>query len=215
MRMAHSLCLLALLAAALLTPLSARAAGPRLTPTTSSVTAGDVIRLSGEGFAAKERIAVWATAPDQAVLGGDFVSANDSGQAQISFRIPASAIGGTWAITAYGHASRALAVASFEVAGRPAERVEGLAWAAPTSAPAGSTFRFAATGFDRRERVSYWFTEPGGTVFAAFSQQIIADSAGRVDISWVAPTNAPRGAWVVTIQGVKSGVARGIVFDVQ
>ena len=120
MRMARSLCLLALLAIALLTSPSARAAGPGLTPTTSSVTAGDVITFSAEGFTPKERIAIWATAPDQAVLGGGFASANDLGQAQVSFRIPASALGGTWALTAYGHTTRTPAVAHFDCAAPPA-----------------------------------------------------------------------------------------------
>ncbi|NTU78619.1 MAG: hypothetical protein HGA45_04315 [Chloroflexales bacterium] len=215
MWIARSLCLLALLAAALLTSPSARAAGPSLTPNAPGVTAGDFITFSAEGFTPKERIAVWATAPDQAVFSSDYAFANDLGRAQVSFRVPAGAIGGTWAITAYGDTSHTPAVAYFEVAGRPAESAERQAWAAPESGPAGSTFRFAAVGFDRRERVSYWFTAPDGTIFATFSQSITADSEGRVDISWRAPDNAPRGAWVVTIQGVESGVARGIAFYVQ
>jgi hypothetical protein len=211
----RSLCLLALLAAALLAPGPARAAGPSLAPNTPGVSAGDVITFAGEGFAPRERIAIWATAPDQAVLDGDRVSADGEGRAMISFRIPAGAIGGAWAMTAYGLASRAPAVAHFEVAGRGGESAELLAAAAPESGPPGSTFAFAATGFDRDERVSYWFTAPDGSVFAAFSQHAKANRDGRVDISWASPADAPRGSWVVTIQGVKSGVARGIGFQVQ
>lgn len=210
----RSLCLLALLAAALL-PSAVRAAGPSLTPTTPGVAAGGVITLSGVGFSPRERIAVWATAPDQVVLEGDYVFADNQGGAQIRFRVPAGAIGGTWAITAYGFTSRSPAVAQFEVAGRPAESAELLAAVEPASGPPGSNFRFAATGFDRREWVSYWFTAPDGAVFAAFSQQIKASNEGRVDISWEAPADAPRGQWAVTIQGVKSGVARGVTFHIQ
>lgn len=215
MWMLRSLCLLALLLSALLVSPPARATGPSLTPATPSVTAGDVISFAAEGFAPKERIAVWVTAPDQAVLSGDYVAANDLGRAQVSFRTPDGAIGGAWALTAYGLVSRASAVARFEVAGHPTESSVPLAWAAPTSGPAGGTFRFAAIGFDRRERISYWFTAPDGSIFATFSQQITADTEGRVDLRWEAPAAAPRGAWVVTIQGIKSNVARGIVFHVQ
>jgi hypothetical protein len=118
-------------------------------------------------------------------------------------------------MTAYGLAGRAPAVAHFEVAGRQGESAELLAAAAPESGPPGSRFAFAATGFDRDERVSYWFTAPDGSVFAAFSQQIKANRDGRVDISWASPADAPRGQWVVTIQGVASGVARGIRFQLQ
>lgn len=215
MRITRSLLLPALLVAALLAPLPARAAEPGLAPTTPGVAAGDVIIFAATGFAPRERIAVWATAPDGTVLGGDDVSTDGGGQARIAFRVPAGAVGGTWALTAFGTTSRAQAVARFEVAGHPAANAASQAWAAPESGPAGSTFRFAATGFERRERVSYWFTAPDGAVFAAFSQQIAADTGGRVDISWPSPADAPRGAWVVTIQGVRSGVARAVSFRVE
>lgn len=214
MWISRRLCLLALLAAALL-PAAARAAGPSLTPAAPGVAAGGVIAFSGEGFSPRERIAVWATAPDQAVLEGDYAFADSKGSAQIWFRVPAGAIGGTWAITAYGEASRAPAVAQFEVAGRPAESAALLAAVEPASAPPGSVFRFAATGFERREWVSYWLTAPDGTVFAAFSRQVKATNEGRVDIAWEAPADAPRGQWALTVQGLRSGVARGVVFHIQ
>jgi hypothetical protein len=213
MKIIRSLCMLPLLAA-LLAPMPARAAGPSLTPNAPGVSAGDVITFSAAGFAPREQIAVWATAPSQAVLDGGRVTAGNDGHAQISLRIPAGAIGGAWAMTAYGLDSRTQAVTHFEVAGRGGQD-ELLAAAAPEAGPPGSRFQFAATGFERRERVSYWFTAPDGSVFAAFSQQISASREGRVDISWEAPADAPRGQWVVTIQGVKSGVARGIAFRIE
>ncbi len=81
MRTLRTLSLLALLVAVLLTPIAARAADPRLTPQTSGVTAGESIRFSAEGFSPKERIVFWATAPNQAVLSGDYVTADRDGSA--------------------------------------------------------------------------------------------------------------------------------------
>jgi hypothetical protein len=192
---------LALLVAVLLTPIAAHAAGPGLTPQTSGVTAGEVIRFSAEGFTPKEVIAFWATAPNQAVLSGE--------------QVPADGMGGTWAITAYGRASATPAVAYFTVISRPGQGVGLLAAVAPETGLPGTTFSFAATGFDEREKVSYWFTAPDGTVFAAFDRKARATEDGRVDISWASPTDAPRGTWVLTMQGVESGVARGIAFHIQ
>jgi hypothetical protein len=214
MRIAPRLVALVVLAV-LSTAAPVGAAGPGLTASQPGVAAGEVITFAAEGFARGERIALWATAPDGAVFGGDDVSADERGRARASFRVPDGALGGVWAMTAFGLTSRAQAIAQFEVAGRPAGRAEPLAWAAPESGPPGSTFQFAATGFERRERVSYWFTAPDGSVYASFSQTLSADTAGRADISWASPPDAPRGQWVVTLQGVKSGVARAVSFKIQ
>jgi hypothetical protein len=215
MRTLRTLSLLALLVAVLLTPIAARAADPRLTPQTSGVTAGESIRFSAEGFSPKERIVFWATAPNQAVLSGDYVTADRGGSARITLRVPADAIGGTWAITAYGTVSAAPAVAYFTVVGRPGQGDGLLAAVAPETGPPGTTFAFAATGFDERERASYWFTAPDGTVFATFNRKTKSNEHGRVDISWASPADAPRGTWMLTIQGITSHVARGIPFHIQ
>jgi hypothetical protein len=204
-----------ILVAVLFTPIAARAAAPRLTPQTSSVTAGDVIRFFAEDFAPKERIAFWTTAPNQAVLSGDYIFADHSGHAEIALRVPAEAMSGIWAITAYGTLSATPVVAYFTVVARPGQGDSMLAAVAPETGPPGTTFSFAATGFDKRERASYWFTAPDGTVFATFDRKAKANPDGRVDISWASPADAPHGTWMLTIQGIDSDVARGIPFHIQ
>lgn len=215
MRITRMLPLLTLLIAILLAPIATHAAGPTLTPQAPGTTAGEYILFSAEGFTSREGIAFWITAPNQVVLSGDKVFADSDGRAEIAFRVPAGAMGGTWAITAYGTLSTTPVVAYFEVVSRPGQSDGLLAAAAPESGPPGTTFSFAATGFDEKERASYWLTAPNGTVFAAFDREAKSNEEGRVDISWTAPADAPRGAWVLTIQGIKSGVARGIPFHIQ
>jgi hypothetical protein len=215
MRIVPGICLLLALAGALLAPTPARAAGPSLSPAVPGVEAGDAITFAGQGFAPDERLSIWATAPNQAVLGAGFVFTDDAGRAEITFRVPEDALGGTWAITAFGLESKTPAIAQFTVAGRPADSASLLAAAAPTSGGPGTIFSFAAAGFDSRERISYWFTGPDGIVHDAYNQTERSDRDGRVDLTWTAPGDAPRGRWVVTIQGIKSGVARAVSFEVR
>jgi hypothetical protein len=215
MRMTRTFSLLILLMTVVLAPVAAHAANLSLTPQTSGVTAGEVIWFSAEGFTPKEHMAFWVTAPNRAVLSGDHVSADRYGRAKIGFRVPADAMGGTWAITVYGSVSAIPVVAYFAVVARLGQSIGLLAAVAPEAGPPGTTFSFAATGFDQGERASYWFTAPDGTVFAAFDRMAKSNNDGRMDISWASPGDAPRGTWVLTIQGINSGVARGILFDIQ
>lgn len=186
---------------------------PSITPLTVSVTAGSIIQFSGSGFAGGERVAFWATAPTQAVLGGFFTVAQKDGSIGFEFRAPADAVGGTWAMTAFGIGSQTVAVATFTVIGRDPTDADRAAWSDPVSIPARERIRFAATGFRARERVSYWFTGPDGEVYDAHPAGAVADANGRVDISYIA--HEPTGTWVVTFQGLRSGVTRGVPFDVR
>ncbi|MEI6778884.1 MAG: hypothetical protein WCK70_18450 [Chloroflexales bacterium] len=215
MWMTRTFSLLTLMAVVLLTPVAARATGPSLTAPTPRVTAGEIIWLRAEGFIPGERIVFWTTAPNQAVLSGDYEVADHNGYAEIGFRVPSNAISGTWAITAYGSRSATPVVAFFTVVSLPGQGDDMLAAVAPEVGPPGTTFSFAATGFNALERASYWFTAPDGSIFAAFDRVVKSNDIGRVDISWASPTNAPHGTWVLTIQGINSNVARGIPFHIE
>jgi len=207
--------LLTLMVVVLLTPVAASATGPSLTAPVPGVTAGKIIWFVAEGFTPGERIVFWITAPNQAVLSGDSEVVDNKGQADIGFRVPLNAMSGTWAITTYGTRSATPVVASFTVISLPGQGDDPLAAVAPEVGTPGTTFSFAATGFDPRERASYWFTAPDGSIFAAFNRVVISNDVGRVDISWASPTDAPHGTWVLTIQGINSGVARGIPFHIE
>jgi len=206
------LTLLALLAL----PDAARAQSLTLAPEQPSVAAGRTITFVGAGFRRDEKVAIWATAPDQTVIGGDFAYAQDDvGRIEVAFEVPGDAIGGRWSLTAYGFVTKTPVITTFEVQGRDPATATPQASVAPASGPPGTEFMFAALGFKNKETVSYWFTGPDGLIHGAYPGGDSSNGSGRVDIRWRAPTDAPRGAWVITIQGLRSNVARGVPFEIR
>ena len=204
------------LALLLALPNAALAASFTLTPAQPSVAAGQTINFSGTGFTPGEQVAIWATAPDQTVIGGDFEFAKrDTGLIDIGFKVPQDALGGRWSLTAYGFISKTPVITTFEVQGRDPATATPQAIVVPASGAPGTQFEFAGLGFKTKEKVSYWFTGPDGMIHDAYPEGDSANSDGRVDLSWHAPADAVRGIWVITIQGLKSGVARGIPFEIR
>ena len=208
--------IIVLLALLLALPNAALAASFTLTPEQPSVAAGQIININGSGFTRGEQVAIWATAPDQTVISGDFEFAqSDQGLIDIGFKVPDDALGGRWSLTAYGFSSKTPVITTFEVQGRDPATATPQATVAPASAAPGSEFTFAALGYRDGEKVSYWFTGPDNVIHAAYPEGDRANSDGRVDLSWRAPADAVRGTWVITIQGLNSGVARGIPFEIR
>jgi hypothetical protein len=206
--------IIVLLAVLLALPSAALAA--TLTPAQPSVAAGQTININGSGFTRGEQVAIWATAPDQTVIGGDFEFAEgDAGLIDIGFEVPHDALGGRWSLTAYGFISKTPVITTFEVQGRDPATATPQATVAPMVGTPGTQFDFAALGYREKEKVSYWFTGPDNVIHAAYPEGDRANSDGRVDLSWQAPADAVRGIWVVTIQGLNSGVARGIPFEIR
>jgi hypothetical protein len=201
---------------ALLVPGAALAAEFTLAPTQPSVAAGQTITFTGAGFRPGERVVTWATAPDQAVVSGPYAGAEGAaGQISFLFSVPSHALGGRWAMTAYGLQSKTPVVAAFDVVGSSPATAEPQAAVAPLTGPPGTTFAFAALGYDDKEDVSYWFTGPDGQIHDAYPGGAQANHDGRVDISWNAPGDALIGTWVITIQGLNSGVARAVPFEIK
>jgi hypothetical protein len=206
--------MIVLLAVLLALPSAALAA--TLTPAQPGVAAGQTININGSGFTRGEQVAIWATAPDQTVIGGDFEFAKgDEGLIDIGFDVPDDALGGRWSLTAYGFISKTPVITTFEVQGRDPATATPQATVAPMVGTPGTQFDFTALGYREKEKVSYWFTGPDGVIHAAYPEGDSANSDGRVDMNWQAPADAVRGIWVVTIQGLKSGVARGIPFEIR
>src|SRR5436190_1173097 len=86
-----------LLALLLALPNPALAASFTLTPVQPSVAAGKTIDIIGTGFTQDEQVAIWATAPDQTVISGDFEFAEGAeGRIDIGFDVPQDALGGRW-----------------------------------------------------------------------------------------------------------------------
>lgn len=206
------LALLALLAL----PQAALAQSLTLAPDQPSVAAGRAIGFVGSGFRPGEQVAIWATAPDQTVIGGDFAYGDGgTGRIAFAFDVPSDALGGRWSMTAYGLATKIPVIATFEVQGRDPATATPQASVAPASGAPGTEFTFVALGFKDGEKVSYWFTGPDGVIHDAYPSGDSANDDGRVDIRWDAPADGPRGAWVITIQGLKSNVARGVPFEIR
>ena len=206
----------ALSTALLLLPTIALAADFTLQADQPTVDAGQTISFTGAGFTPGERVVTWATTPDQAVIGGDYATAeSDTGRITFSFRVPANAIGGRWAMTAYGLASKTPAVAYFDVIGRAADTANPQAAVAPPSGPPGTVFAFAAFGYEEKEKISYWLTGPNGQIYAAYPERAKSNRDGRVDITWTSPSDAQPGTWVITIQGLQSNVARAVPFEIR
>jgi hypothetical protein len=194
---------------------SAHAEGLTLQPSEPAVAASKVIEFTGAGFQPGERVSMWFTTPRQFVLGGGYAYATSEGRISRGFGVPADAISGTWWVTAYGEKSKTPVVAAFTVWGRDPEDAGLQAGVQPPQGAAGTMFAFAATGFDSKEKVSYWVTSPDGTVVDAYEREVRPNRDGRVDLTWEAPDDAMPGTWVLTIQGVRSGTARGIPFEIR
>src|SRR5438093_11177989 len=98
---ARTMGMIALLLLALLAlPSAVWAQALTLVPEQPSVAAGQWIAFTGAGFTQSERVVTWATAPDQAVMGGETaVAKGTEGQIKVSFHVPKDAIGGHWALT--------------------------------------------------------------------------------------------------------------------
>ncbi|HWQ15382.1 MAG TPA: hypothetical protein VNL77_21455 [Roseiflexaceae bacterium] len=212
---AAALFTLALVALVVGWPRGSRANGMTLAPALPRVEAGEVLEFHGAGFVPKERISVWATAPNQAVLGGGHFGASSRGNVRVQFTLPNDAMSGTWALTVWGWQSQTPVVTTFEVAGRPPEAAAPQVVVSPAAGPAGTTFYVSAIGFDKREDVSYWITGPDNRIYGAFPSGATAGHQGEVGVGWAPPPGAPPGVYVMTLQGTESGVARGVAFEVR
>ena len=194
---------------------AAQSATPTLEGDRSTVQAGETIDFDGQGFVAGERLSVWATAANQVVLGQGFQHAGADGRVSFGYGVPGDAQSGQWAITVFGEKSQIAVIAWFSVNGRSPDTAGVYAGVTPEVGTEGTTFTFFALNYDEKEKYSYWFTGPDGKVYDPHSQERRASEKGRAEFTWTAPPGLPKGHFVVTIQGVKSGVAHGVVFELR
>lgn len=194
---------------------SASAGNYTLNPLLGEVHTGNAIDFVGSGFIPGERVSFWLTLPDETVVADPkrVAFAGENGSVLVTYAVPWGAPGGTWALTLYGEESRTPVITQFTVI--DGDNVVPIVAAFPPAAPAGSYFGFYALGLEADEPVSYWISAPGGVVFEAFPGGAHTDGAGRVDVRWTAPHGAKPGTWVLTVQGLDSGRARAIPFQIQ
>jgi len=186
----------------------------RLTGDSSIVEDGRRITFHGSGFASRERISTWLTLPDQSVISSEYFSSDKAGEAVLEVPIQRYAASGTWHLTAYGIRSQTPATIQFTVLGVDPSLAAAVSAVWPAQAPAGTSFRFVGYGFGSEEYASFWITAPDGSIPYALSRSTQADSNGTIAIDYAVPTVWTSGRYVLTIQGIKTGTARAIVFDV-
>jgi hypothetical protein len=205
-----------LLCLALLGPamVAQAATEPTLTSDKPTVVAGETILFTASGFTADKTITWWITLPDGAVVGGERFR-TDGGEASFDYIVPGDAVSGVWAATAYGFDSRSTAITTFTVEGRDPASVPPSASVDPPVGPPSTMFAFLATGFRRGEEVSYWITGPDGLVYESFPRGVRAQPDGAIQFTWQSPGDATPGRWVMTMQGIDSGRARAVAFEIQ
>lgn len=194
---------------------TAQSGGYTLVTITPTVRAGERADFEGSGFLKDERVASWATTPDQQVIGGAFAKATGKeGRISIGFDVPKDALGGRWSFTVYGELSQTSVVATFEVIARTPNQKKPAVSIAPPSGGPNTRFKVFASGFRDLERISYWVTAPDGSI-DAHPEDNDATEDGDVYFDWTAPLTIAPGTHTITIQGVKSGVVRGITVEIR
>jgi hypothetical protein len=204
----------ALLLAALLTVPAAKAQSQfTLTASAQVVDAGQSVDFVGTGFQ-DERVSYWATAPDGSVL-GSADNAAFGGEVRFSFQVPGDGLGGRWAMTAYGDQTKTPVITTFNVNGRDPSTAVPPATVWPANPVPGDTMSFGANGYKKQEHVSWWVTGPDNVVHDAGPEGTKANNSGEISFRWRLPEGSMPGTWVMTMQGVDSGVARAVSFQVQ
>jgi hypothetical protein len=86
----------------------------------------------------------------------------------------------------------------------------------PAAGAPGARFVLSGSGFGKEEKLSIWLNAPDGRVLPAEIEGI-AETApdGRVGWTWVAPKDAPLGAWQMVAHGRTSGIEAVASFTLQ
>jgi hypothetical protein len=158
-----------------------------------------VFEFVATGFAAHEMVSTWLTGPSQQVVATSRHKVDNRGAIGFTLRLKRHLEPGRWAITVGGWESGREAITTFDAP----VRVPDINLAvSPPDGPAGTTFTFAATGFEEGERVSYWLTGPDGR--AVDGDWLKAGRVGRVEFAVSMNADVPRGQWVMTAYGQSS-----------
>jgi hypothetical protein len=184
-------------------------------------TPGSLFTFFATGFKRGEHVSYWFNSPNGTLYppeGQEFtVLANNKGRADWDWVPPLDAATGIWQAVAFGQASSTQRTIFFEVVplGQVIEMPEqgtdrGVE---PYVSSPDDTIAFFATGFVRKERVSFWAVSPSGRIYEG--NEVIASEKGRADWFWRSPEDARRGVWQMIAFGQKSEVTREIQFEIR
>jgi hypothetical protein len=179
---------------------------------------GTLFRFYAVGFEAREFVYVSVNGP-----GGQLENpslnvprtADPSGRVDGSWTSPSNAAPGAYQIVIqsdHSGVTRTLPVTIRSTRAGPPPQLT----IAPSAGAPGARFVFSGTGFGPDESLSIWLNAPDGRVIAAEIEGI-AETApdGRVGWTWVAPKDAPLGAWQMVAHGRESGIEAVVGFTLR
>lgn len=157
--------------------------GTRLSFNPSTARQLDTVALFAEGFSANERVSLWVTLPDGAVVGLGEIDANAGGVIDGSLFLPGELPVGRHYFTARGNTSGNTAITPFVLQYGNGLNVPGASVAADIGrAPQRSVIELTIEGQDfmARESVSFWLTLPSGAVLGL--GDVLTDSDGNLNV---------------------------------
>jgi hypothetical protein len=175
-------------------------AGPALMTITPTSRLGE-FKVEARGFYKDEDVSAWLTGPSQQVVGVNDYSTDARGRVKFKLFMLRHYQPGPWALTLAGLRSREEAIEYFE---SPDRGVNATATMSATSLNIGDTVTVNGDGFNRDERVSYWFTLPDGSA-ARGASDAVTDRLGNVTFSFVvARPDLEIGGWALSVYGYDS-----------
>lgn len=174
---------------------------------------GAAVNVIGSGFRAQERVFMWITAPDGAVLSwpsqfeSDQFVTNDFGEFVATFEFSSYNPTGQYFFTAKGSTSGYMVIAPFTLTARPITTggwgVLRVAFPASEAARQRKEFEIQGDQFFPSERIDIWLNLPDGSVRGLPSQ--FADPYGSFFVVIDTDEELPVGVYKLTAKGAESG----------
>jgi len=179
---------------------------------------GTLFRFFATGFEAREFVYVSVHGPAGALKTPSLTvprTADPSGRVDGSWTSPTDAAVGAYQIVIQSDHSGVTRTIPVTIHAAQAAAPPQLT-VTPAAAAPGARFVFSGSGFGANEKLSIWLNAPDGRVVLAEIEGI-AETApdGRVGWTWVAPKDAPLGAWQLVAHGSTSGIEAVVGFTLQ
>lgn len=167
---------------------------------------GSTANIFGRGFRGQERVDIWITAPDGAVIDYPSQFTSDVGSFESTFVFDERFSTGRYAFTALGKSSGYQVIGYFNLASRPSQQSGWarlrVAWRYPATARQDQQFEIQGQYFDPYEQISVWATLPDGSVHGLPIQQ--ANEFGEFYSLVGLDTRLPTGLYSFTAQGLST-----------
>ncbi len=180
--------------------------GTQLTFSPATAAQEETVTLSASGFSAGEAISFWVTLPNGAVVSLGQGTASSSGAFSADIYLSASLPVGRHYFTAFGNSSGNTAISAFVLKYGNGLNVDGAKIAVNVgSAKQRSFLELSGEGFANNETVSFWLTEPDGSVVDI--GYLTATSSGAIDGILYLSEELPAGTHYLSVRGDRSGLS--------